>query len=335
MASARVHGRHEREDALTEAAPENRPRKWLWLVVRLGVALLALGWTLSRVPLEEVTGGLLEISGGTVLLVFCAFAGVFVAQVTRWWCVLTAYGASGIPHPFSLLRLYLEGFFYNTFLPGNVGGDLLRAHVTRKLFPGWGGGYVIVFVERVFGLVGLLLVSNIVLLFWSVPGIGNLAPLGMAGLVAAFAASILPILARQASNFVPGKPGKFLANLPLPTRPVFLFGAIAASITAWLFVAAAGHALIVTNGDVSLQASMVIVPVAMTAVYFPATVAGLGVREAAFVLLYERVGVDSVAATAGSLGMLGMQLGIAAVGGVMHVLWPLRIARIREMNALD
>jgi hypothetical protein len=57
--------------------------------------------------------------------------------------------------------------------------------------------------------------------------------------------------------------------------------------------------------------------------YVPISLAGLGVREAAFVVLLGRVGVSPANATAASLAFMASLLVLAVAGGVGHALRPL------------
>jgi hypothetical protein len=67
----------------------------------------------------------------------------------------------------------------------------------------------------------------------------------------------------------------------------------------------------------------VLIPLATVATYFPVAVAGLGVREVAFVFLFGKVGVAAPDATAASLAMLATYSLLAGAGFVVHLLWPL------------
>jgi hypothetical protein len=55
------------------------------------------------------------------------------------------------------------------------------------------------------------------------------------------------------------------------------------------------------------------------------SVAGLGVREAAFVVLFAHVGVSAANATAASLASMATQMTVALLGGIAHALVPLSL----------
>ena len=90
-------------------------------------------------------------------------------------------------------------------------------------------------------------------------------------------------------------------------------------------MAGAGYLLLSSvHPSASLADALVLVPVAMAALYLP-TVAGLGVREASFVFFFGLVGVTAEEATATALAFFASQLVIALCGGALHALAPLSV----------
>jgi uncharacterized membrane protein YbhN (UPF0104 family) len=74
-----------------------------------------------------------------------------------------------------------------------------------------------------------------------------------------------------------------------------------------------------------------VMPLVGAAQYFPLSVGGAGVREATLVLLYGMVGVAKPAALAGALAFAAVTYAIAAIGGVLHALRPLKV----ELSAVQ
>lgn len=299
------------------ASPRRRGRTWLVRGLATALALLA-WWLLARVSLPEVMEAVARISpeafglGLTLALSNFALAGV------RWHQLMRAYGAERPPAPLRLARLHLEATFYNTFLPANVGGDLLRAHTTRSAFDGRANAYVIVFVERLFGLSGLLLLSAMALLLRPIGHSASLvAALAMA---AAIAGVTTPFLGRRLFGWLPGRVGALARDLPRVSSPRRIAWVLLSSVLIQMVVALTGYVLLTSLGTgITLAQALALIPVALAAVYFP-TVAGLGAREAAFVALLATVDVGVADATAAALGMLGVQLGCALTGGLLHLL---------------
>lgn len=305
--------------------PAKRARARAMFALKLAIAGLALAWTLTRAPLAALLDSARRMSAVALLagLGLSALNLVFAAARSR--VVLAAYGAPAPPRLSTLVRLQWVGVFYNTVLPGNVGGDVVRAHAMRDAFAGGPNAYVVVLLERVFGLAGLLTLSASILAVHPVAGVTGLSRLAVLGVVAALLAATAPLVARRLGRHVPGKLGALLLRLPEAGRPGFLVLAFALSITTQALVAGTGLLLVhAVAPGVAAAGVLALVPVAQVATYFPATIAGLGVREAAFVVLLSHAGVPKADATVASLSMLALQLTVALIGGLLHVATPTR-----------
>jgi uncharacterized membrane protein YbhN (UPF0104 family) len=79
----------------------------------------------------------------------------------RWKSLLDA---QGIRLSFgSVLRLNFLGLFFNNTMPGQTGGDLVKAYAVAKKVPGRGTAAVVtVFLDRAVGLMGLVLMAGTV-----------------------------------------------------------------------------------------------------------------------------------------------------------------------------
>jgi uncharacterized protein (TIRG00374 family) len=88
-------------------------------------------------------------------------AGVVASQYVRWYVLVRA-----LELPFTLrnaFRLGMVGTFYNTFLPGAIGGDLVKAFFIAKGQPGRRAAAVsTVVADRALGLFGLLVFGGVV-----------------------------------------------------------------------------------------------------------------------------------------------------------------------------
>jgi uncharacterized membrane protein YbhN (UPF0104 family) len=69
--------------------------------------------------------------------------------------------------------------------------------------------------------------------------------------------------------------------------------------------------------------SIVILPLANALQFFPLTIGGAGVREAAYVVLYGLAGVPKPKALAASLAVGALAYAVNALGGVWHLFQPL------------
>lgn len=141
-------------------------RAWIVGLAKYGIGFGLLAYILRQNwdPKGTSPGisGLLEQTPN--LLAFLALALLAVAcvsiQFIRWYILVR-----GLNLPFTIgsaFRLGLVGAFYNAFLPGSVGGDLVKAFIIAKDTPGRRASAVAtVIADRLVGLFGLIWFSAV------------------------------------------------------------------------------------------------------------------------------------------------------------------------------
>ena len=141
--------------------PRARKSKRIFIFLRIAVVLCGIVGGIFWVSREQRWNRLAEIFRQMNIGVFAAVLGIFiVSQIIiglRWWLLLRSQ------HIFinfwAVVRLYLLGWFYNNFMPGSVGGDLLRAWYVTKHTPKRFEAVLSVFVDRVIGLLSTLAIA--------------------------------------------------------------------------------------------------------------------------------------------------------------------------------
>ncbi len=262
---------------------------------------------------------------------FSAFAGAtllvaanVLAGVVRWRVLMSAYGATRIPSLGRLTHLYAVGFFYNTYLPGAVVGDVGRGVVTRDAFEhqGAAGALAVVLVERALGLLALFALLAIglalstggldtaTLWWWTVVG-----TVGSIGLVVGIAA------ARALAPRLPEVVARHARRLPrIADRGSFAAGFVLSFATQAL-IAAAGWVLLAPLAAIGPADSLLVVPLAAATTFLPITVGGAGAREAVYVALCGQLfAMPHADALAASLGLWLAHLVVGALGGIAQLL---------------
>ncbi len=309
-------------------APARPSRRKFWLRgLQLLLTAAAFAYVLSLVSFDALADAVSRLP----LWAFAVAMALNVASLTlgavRWWLLFRAFGAPHPPTFARVCRFYLVGFFYNVYLPGGVGGDVVRALASKSA---WGGeraataGLATVLVERILGLAGLLGLISMVSLVHPLPVLGSALLPGVLGLCgAALPVVTLPFAAWLAPR-VPGLLGRLLERLPRIERALPLMAATALSLATQLLPALAGYVLVAGLApQAELFDSLLIVPLASAAAFLPITVSGAGVREALFVKLYESVGIAAGTALAASLALWCAQACVAALGGLHALRYPL------------
>lgn len=87
------------------------------------------------------------------------FPVTFIITSYRWNKLLEAVGVG-----MGLARVFvinMVGAFYNTFMPGSTGGDVLKAYYASKQTPHRMRAVMSVFIDRVLGLIALVMVGGV------------------------------------------------------------------------------------------------------------------------------------------------------------------------------
>ncbi|MEM9072878.1 MAG: lysylphosphatidylglycerol synthase transmembrane domain-containing protein [Myxococcota bacterium] len=311
------------------AAAEGDGRRRLLRWGRIAITVATVAYLASRVDPGEVLSAWKRLSLASA---FGALAAVFLGLtlgVIRWRMLLHAYGAPRVPSFVRLGHLYLVGHFYNTYAPGGVGGDVLRGVASRRAFgeSSWASGttgVAVVFIERVLGVSALLALAAGAYLYQPLPDLEKVELWAALGLAAGVAAIGGIAIAPRLAPFLPEALEKPIAALPRLRVWTPFLGAIAASLVIHALNVVAGHAIMHSlDPSVNLIESAVAMPLIGASAFFPLTVGGAGVREAAFAALYGTVGVPEATAYAGSLSFWACQLISAGVGGIINLWVPI------------
>ncbi len=136
-------------------------KKHIYLFVRLGVVTGGLLWAMLWFSREGRWGELVDVFRRLNIGIFAIALLIFIfSQIIiglRWWLLLRSQEIFiGF---WVAVRLYLLGWFYNNFMPGSVGGDLVRAWYVTKHTDKKFEGVLSVFVDRLIGLLSTLVIA--------------------------------------------------------------------------------------------------------------------------------------------------------------------------------
>jgi uncharacterized membrane protein YbhN (UPF0104 family) len=208
--------------------------------------------------------------------------------------------------------------FYN-LLPGAVGGDVVRGVHTRSCFSDdVVQSLGVVFVERVLGFAGLIIVTGTAA-FWVNDGDTAIWLYSALGLGAAAGTLAGLAVGRSLSHMLPPRLRRLATSLPKLQYFAPFLAAVALSVLCHLILALSGHALIQSlSTSVTLRDSIRVFPLGTLAGYFPLTAAGAGARDAALVYFLGGIGVPESDALATSIMLLGLHLAMASTGSVLQ-----------------
>lgn len=288
------------------------PRVLKWLFNGLVICLIGY-W--SQTDAAQVTfNKLLSISWAYLVAMMSLSTILMIISSARWARLISAFGNTA-PPIVELLRLSLIGHFFNTFVPGAIGGDVLRATVTRTFYKKENTSFLVVFSERALGLVCLCLLLLIGVINAPSDVLPQAVYLGALGLGAViFITSLVYFRARLLKFTQP-----YFDGLERPRALLWAFGfsMLGQLSTLGLF------ALILAafNVELSLSAMLFIFPLGLLASVIPLTILGAGAREVALIsLLVNYGGTQQPLAVSISTTYLGCLWFLGVLGGVLHLI---------------
>jgi uncharacterized protein (TIRG00374 family) len=265
-------------------------------------------------------------------LAFASFGPAIFLMAVRWRLLLHA---SGVRVPFFVLvRLHYMAFFFNTFMPGGAGGDIIKAVYITRHSSQKAEAATMVLIDRVIGMAGLLVMAGTVvsLHYDELKGVAleiGVVSLALVSLFALFFSSAVRRLVRYDAILEKLPKADVLkrvdaALLALRRKKADLALAFCLTISLQLLevvgVWIAGHALGLHRARFIHY--LAFVPVGYLFNALPLSFGGIGLMEGAFLKLFRDAGV----ATATQGFMLGVLARLIVVGwslvGALSALFP-------------
>ncbi len=307
----------------------------LQLAITLGVLFLVFHDPQKR---ADMLRALQNASAAWLFAGIAAYGVVELLAGVRWQLLLRVQGI-GLPWP-RLFRLLMIGVFFNFFIPGGTGGDVVKVFYLLKETPGQRPAALLsVLIDRLIGLFGLIVIGGAVAIArwdWltASPAAARcvwitLAVLGgsLAAVIVSLTLSSLGLVHRLPAR-MPGRDK--LAELAVAYnlygrawRPSLAALGLSLLVHAGVFLTffCAAKALETPGTRIpSLLDLASVMPVVNTITSLPISLGGVGVREGLFqIFLSELVGVsEAVAVVIAFTGFL-LTLFWGLVGGVFYV----------------
>ncbi|WP_228767039.1 MULTISPECIES: lysylphosphatidylglycerol synthase transmembrane domain-containing protein [Thiomicrorhabdus] len=298
-------------------------RHTLGNLIKILLSAAIIGFIFYKFPMDSVWDTILSANIGLLL---AALAFQILSQTVaayRWSLIM---GILKFDHPFSFyFRSYFKGSLFNQMLPTSVGGDAYRiaeltAHggLVQEAFYG-------VFIDRIVGLFGLLLLNLLANLiesdllpeevFWSINIVILLAISGL----------IVLLLIRKVHLLQRYKVTRFFFFLSERSRLIYrtpkrinqqIGLSILIHLLSMIAIFGIGHSVGINE---PLVTYLVLIPPAILLTILPISFAGWGVREGALVALFLLIGVDQTQVLAMSL-LYGVILILSALPGLYFYL---------------
>ncbi|MBF6560859.1 MAG: flippase-like domain-containing protein [Candidatus Binataceae bacterium] len=217
------------------------------------------------------------------------------------------------------LAYYFVGVFTNLFVPGLIGGDAARALYLGRRHNRIAAAIASVVADRLVGLLALFWFAAVAVLTLGAVALppAIVRPTVIAGVAALAGWLMAPIGARLVPRLSVRVAGFADPILPYLRRPLATIPAIILSLILQASLAGCQYLLALGLGlKLPLAAFMLCVPIANVFASLPLTLNGLGVREAAYLVLFGYAGVAQPDAIA--LGLLWFAS--TMIGGLSGIL---------------
>jgi uncharacterized membrane protein YbhN (UPF0104 family) len=297
----------------------------VWRAVRIVVAVGLLAFLLTRLHWQTVLDHLDRMTPGIIVLVIAAYAVQLCVSSWKWQWALRIHGLR--LHYAFLTRIYVIGFFLSNFLPTSIGGDAYRVYRTLPQTPPKSRAISAVLLERVVGLLALLLLGFVgaLALFGSSPLARAYVAAAVVGTIALVAIVMFVRLPRVRWLAPIHENLRTIANARPQWPPLIalslLFQVQAILITFMLFNA--------VDANVTLAQTALIAAAAGIAAVIPFSINGLGIVEATFAGTAVAVGVSYEAGLLVALLVRTLVLPLTLLAGLLYAFEP---AQTRDLS---
>lgn len=294
---------------------------------KLGVSIILLTWFLSNTNLSALFSLFKMLTLVNLLLALGLIAITFWISATKWQLLLPQYKLT------NLLKLNVIATYYSLILPGQLFGEAVKVYYLGKGKQEIETIATSVVVDKITGLIGLLIVGTIgfyysnlllpVIFLWLL----IIALLGLITILFMMNWFIKPLhkLLWKTKRYF-----KWLENTAtqlervslawlhyLRNSPVLFISVILGACFQLLTILAIVLLAIDLNIYLAFADWCWIFALVSIALLLPLTIAGIGIREGTFISLLGMLGVPIEQALALSLCVFGLNIVMGIVGGIM------------------
>lgn len=294
-------------DSARKTASGTKPGFWRSPFLRIAGSVLVLTTLLIFVPYNQVWSAIKRIPTSLSLGLLGGYMVLHLLGVAKWRLLINLAGADLTFR--QAVRCYYGGLFGNVFLPSLVGGDLVRGGMAFLVSRSKAAIVLGSLIDRAGDVIGLATVAGMgVLLLPSsldpqsrrvfLAVVVTLTLAGAVGVGMLFAIPVrrfpfrvrrIMVKLRRGIRSMVGRPGRVFLCLGLGV----ILQVTQVGINAWLGVASGLH--------IAFGAWLFAWPLAKLSALLPVTQGGIGVREAALVVLLVPFGAPTALSAAAGL----------------------------------
>lgn len=275
-------------------------------------------------------------------LIFVVFIYLTVQAIAVSRLFILLKGSMNISY-LKLLSIYFVGMFFNNFMPSMVGGDVAKGYYLYKA-SGKGGAVVAsLFIDRYAGYTALMAITA----FAAVIGYHliheSIIPLLLVALIGIYVIGSLVLWVESFHGWalkIMSKLKLFGLNQKIDSlyQSIMaykgyygtLFKALALSLILQSAVIISYYILAVGLGmSLAFGYFFLLIPITTVVAMLPISLAGLGIREGAFVFLFTKVGATQAQALSLSLVWFFISVFINLLGGIEYI----RLGSVKKVRS--
>lgn len=290
-------------------------------ILKTSVSLILLGWLLSHIDLPT-TWHLFQNFDLIYLIpaLLLSLSGILLS-VYKWSAILKSIGHNA---PFeSLLRILWIGLFFNNFLPGRTGGDLVRLYSLSQMIQNGLRATLSIVLDRGLNLIALIAIGALAFYpnatLWTIHWSQTYTVWGLLVVLSSCSFLLLP----RIKTFIQKQMQEVYRALKSITAIQMVF--ILALALLYQTTMILSHVFIATGlgQKVATAHFFYLIPLTALTTLLPISLNGLGVREGTFVLAFTQVGMTSENAVALSLFATLLTMLVSLIGGIFYARNPL------------
>jgi glycosyltransferase 2 family protein len=295
-------------------------RNRLMVAVRVFVSVTLLAILLERVDRAALWNSMRQASVAWLAVALAIYFAHILTGAWRWRLLL---GTQNVHVPQrDLLSSLLVAYFFNNFLPSNIGGDVVRIRDTARPARSRTLATLVILADRVLGIIGLFLVAAVAsTIAFEMRGRAGapILPVWLWSILVAAMAVVVPVVAS------PEHMGRLLT--PLTRLHPEWVGNRIDTLTQTLHRLAVQSLLVIyylavvyaLNLPVTVWDLAVIVPVSLVVQMLPVSLNGFGLREATFSFYFTRIGLPVQSGVLLSLVAAGLAMLFSLSGAAVYV----------------
>lgn len=296
--------------------------------IKLFISLAILLLLVYATDLEALKNSFYSISFDAIIYAFCLILLIRFIMALRWKVLLNYYQISA-----SLTKLLEIMFVSNAvghLLPSGLGTDIIRVYELSKNKGSSEKVLASVFLDRVFGLISMLLVALLAAWFAHFSGqLGWTIPLLISSAVLMLPVAFIVIRFLLSKNIslntsrkllvkISGFYNRFISALHQTAIPTYgYYVLILLSVLVQLIRSLVFMCLFIGLGsDIAIVHYFVFVPIVFILMLVPISIGGLGVRESALFAFFGPLGLSIATCTVAGLVFHALQL-VMIVPGII------------------